>query len=222
MIITIDGPAGAGKSTVARELAARLGFDFLDTGAMYRAIAWLSLQKNLVPSDGGFQELLNSVKLEIEGTRIWINQQEVTESIRSGQVNNQVSLIADDVLVRRLLTEQQRQITAGGNYVCEGRDQGTVVFPESNCKIFLTASPEERAKRRANEINSDGASVTVGEILRQQIERDRKDATRKVGRLIKADDAIEIITDGMELSEVIDAVERIAREKISSSETSKS
>ena len=218
MIITIDGPAGAGKSTVARELAARLDFDFLDTGAMYRAIAWLSLQENLVPSDEGFPELLDNVKLEIRGKRIWINDFEVTESIRTGQVNNQVSLIADDINVRKLLTEQQREIAAGGNFVCEGRDQGTVVFPESRCKIFLTASPEERAKRRAHEINVEGESVTIKEILKQQGERDRKDESRKIGRLVKAEDAVEIVTDGMDLAEVIDAVERIVRERIGSSE----
>ncbi len=214
MIITIDGPAGAGKSTVARELAARLGFDFLDTGAMYRAVAWLSLHENLVPSDSGFSQLLSNVEIEIRGKRIWINQIEVTESIRTAQVNNQVSLIADDEQVRQLLTEQQREIAADGDFVCEGRDQGTVVFPESRCKFFLTASPEVRAKRRASEINADGESVTIHEILQQQIERDQRDQTRKIGRLLKADDAVEIITDGMELDEVIDAVERIAREKL--------
>ena len=214
MIITIDGPAGAGKSTVARELASRLGFHFLDTGAMYRAIAWLSLQQNLVPSDPKFSELLEAVEIRIQGRKIWVNQVDVSDSIRSEQVNDQVSLIADDVAVRQRLTDQQRKIAANGNYVCEGRDQGTVVFPDSPCKIFLTASPEERAKRRANEINKDGASVTVLEILKQQTERDKNDESRTVGRLVKASDATEIITDGMELDKVIDEVERIVRQKL--------
>ena len=184
MIITIDGPAGAGKSTVAKQLAKRLGFQFLDTGAMYRAIAWLTLQKNVSSMQSPeFQQLLSQIDLKFDDGRVWIDGQEITEQIRQAEVTARVSMVADQVLVRQRLVEQQREIANNGNYVCEGRDQGTVVFPDSKCKFFLTASAEERARRRARDLNQHGEIVTEAEILKQQIERDQRDENRPVGKL---------------------------------------
>ncbi len=215
MIITIDGPAGAGKSSVAKMLAQRLGFRFLDTGAMYRAIAWLSITEEIESmSSEKFRNMIDQLEIEIDEKKIRINGFDVTTVIRQPHVTARVSVIADEVYVRDKLVQQQREIAKEGNYVCEGRDQGTEVFPDSRCKIFLTASAEERAKRRTRDLNLNGEVVTETEILKQQIDRDQRDETRPVGRLFKADDAIEVVSDGMELDEVVDRLEEIARDRL--------
>jgi len=216
MVITIDGPAGAGKSTVARQLAQRLGFDFLDTGAMYRSVAWLTLEKSIHETDeNGFDELAQTIEIEIRQSRIWINGLDVTSRIRSAEVTNRVSAVADNVSIRRQLATQQREIAKTGNFVCEGRDQGTLVFPESKCKFFLTASDQERARRRATELRDRGEpNVDEQRILHEQIDRDQRDMARSVGGLRKADDAIEFVTDGMTCDEVVDQLERLARDRL--------
>jgi cytidylate kinase len=214
MIITIDGPAGAGKSTIARHLAERLGFAFLDTGAMYRAVALAALRGGLGDSDADeIAKLAQSLSINFDGTRTVLNGEDVSAAIRTSEVSAAVYLAADNVAVRRRLVELQRQIAAGRDIVTEGRDQGTVAFPRAECKIFLTASPRERARRRYEELRSRGESVSLEEILAQQADRDQRDATRPVGALIKAEDAAEVVTDGLSTDQVVERLERIVRAK---------
>ena len=211
MIITIDGPAGAGKSTASKMLAGRLGFQFLDTGAMYRAVTYAAMKSN-VPLDD--QDALASLAAEIQiaflDKRVLINGRDVTEEIRTPEVTNNVVAIADSPKVREELVRLQQEIAKHGNYVCEGRDQGTVVFPNSRCKFFLTASSEQRAIRRVEQLTKAGLSANFDEIVAQQDLRDKQDYERPVGQLKKADDAIEIDTDHKTIGEVVDELETIA------------
>lgn len=212
MIITIDGPAGAGKSTVAKLLAQRLDFCFLDTGAMYRAVTWAALKANIdVHDHPAVAGVANNIDINFVGDCVIVNGQEVTSEIRTPYVTASVSEIADNATVRESMVHLQREIAAVGNYVCEGRDQGTIVFPTAECKIFLTASPEERARRRHLEMVKSGEEISPEEVLVQQTERDRRDETREVGRLTKAADAIEYITDDKSLEEIIAELEEIAK-----------
>jgi len=210
MIVTIDGPAGAGKSTVARDLAKRIGFAFLDTGAMYRTITLAALRANVDWSDSNqLKEVATAAKISIDNETVLLNGEDVAGEIRTVEITRHIRHVADHPDIREILVAQQRRITENGNYVSEGRDQGTVAFPNAECKIFLTASPEERAKRRARELQSRGEEIEVADLLAQQNARDEEDANRKVGALRMADDAIEFSTDTMTLQEVVDALERI-------------
>lgn len=204
MIVTIDGPAGAGKSSAARQLADELGFRFLDTGAMYRAVTWGILELGIPCQDRDrVAKAAASMEIRLSGSNVYVDGQDVTQAIRAARINEHISSIADNVSVRDLLVRQQRAIAATGDYVCEGRDQGTVVFPHAECKIFLTASPQARARRRVAELEGSGMSANYATILKQQEERDRRDAARPVGGLKKADDAIEVLTDDMTFEEVV-------------------
>jgi cytidylate kinase len=212
MIVAIDGPAGAGKSSIARRLAERLGFQFLDTGAMYRAVALAALRTGLGPADGSeLARLAERLSIEMRHERTLLNGEDVSDAIRTSEVSAAVYLAADNVAVRRRLVELQRQIAAGRDTVTEGRDQATVAFPHAECKIFLTASPEVRARRRHEELIARGESATLGEVLAQQQERDRRDAARPVGALVKAADAVEVVTDGMTPEQVVDRLAEIVR-----------
>lgn len=208
MIITIDGPAAAGKSTVARALAWRLGFRYLDTGAMYRAVALAGLQRGIDWNDTqALADLARKVRIEWDGHRMLLDGQDVTEAVRSSEVTRATRYAADNPQVRSHLAQLQRALAEGHNVVTEGRDQGTVVFPDATCKFFLTASAEERARRRAADLAAQGEPVDF-ESVRQAIEqRDREDAMRAVGALVRAADALEISTDGQSVEEV---VERLA------------
>ncbi len=213
MIITIDGPAGVGKSSVAREVARRLGFQYLDTGAMYRAVTWLALQNGVDPADAeAVERLAREMDYSTDGERVLVNGQDVTSRIRDPEVTRAVSTVADHPGVREHLVRLQREIASRGDYVCEGRDQGSVVFPDAELKIFLTASPEERAKRRWLQLLDSGISATYEQILQEQIERDQRDASRPVGALRKAPDAIEVVTDGKSFDEVVDELVQLARQ----------
>ncbi len=221
MIVTIDGPAGAGKSSVAKALAARLGFRFLDTGAMYRAVALAAVRQNLSWDEPGkLAELASTISIDVQDDQVLLNGEDVTHEIRSSAITSVIHYVADNQQVRNRLVQLQRKVASDGNYVTEGRDQGTVAFPNAECKIFLNASPEERAKRRLKDLNQRGEDVSLDDVLAEQNERDRRDSTRPVGRLRKADDAIEISTDGLTPDEVVDRLEALVREKQQAGKTS--
>ena len=218
MIVTIDGPAGAGKSSIARRLAERLGFQFLDTGAMYRAVALAALRRGLGDTDAeAIARLADEIKVEMRHERTILDGEDVSAAIRTSDVSAAVYLAADNVAVRRRMVELQRQIADERDTVTEGRDQGTVAFPQAQCKIFLTASPEVRALRRHGELAARGERVTLDEVLAQQADRDRRDAERPVGALVKAADAVEVWTDGLTPEEVIDRLEAIVRSRVQGS-----
>jgi len=220
-IIAIDGPAGAGKSTVTKAFAKKLGFIYLDTGAMYRAVTWLILSKSIDPHDQvEIKNILNDSQLEFKNShldeqKIFINNTDVTEKIRSPEVTSVVSEIAKQQFVRELLTKKQQSIGDDGGLVAEGRDIGTAVFPDADVKIFLTASPQERAKRRSLDLETRGYKCSSIEDLEKEIkERDKKDSERKIAPLKKAQDAVELVTDGMNIEEVLQELTYIFRSKI--------
>ncbi|MCA9150667.1 MAG: (d)CMP kinase [Planctomycetales bacterium] len=215
MIVAIDGPAGAGKSSVARALARRLNFRFLDTGAMYRAVTLAALQRQ-VPLDDSYAlaELVRSLKLRLTDDEIWLDDTNISDLIRTPEVTRNIKHIADNLQVRAQLSALQRNIAEGGCIVTEGRDQGTAVFPQAECKIFLTASPEERARRRYEELRSRGTPLTYDDILAQQSERDQQDAERPVGGLRQAEDACVVVSDELTPAQVVDRMEEIVRERI--------
>lgn len=221
MIITIDGPAGAGKSTVARRLADRLGFEFLDTGAMYRAVAWGCVDRGVDLNDAdAVSETVTEISIQFQGERIVCNDRDVTTEIRSAEAGHAASIVAAVPAVRLEMVRLQRESAAGHDYVTEGRDQGSEVFPDSECKFFLTADPKERAERRLLELQNRGQSGSMEEVLSQIIDRDERDRSREIGPLVKADDAVEVDTSGKTIEQVVEYLEQTSRERlaISSSE----
>lgn len=214
MIVTIDGPAGAGKSSAARGLARRLGFRFLDTGAMYRAVTLAARERGLDLADPEqLNSLVRSIRVELVGDRVMLDGRDVTDAIRTFEIAASTHYAADNPNVRAQLVIWQRDAAANDNVVTEGRDQGTVVFPHAQCKIFLTADERERARRRRGDLAARGEEIPFDEVLANQQLRDQRDASRAVGALRKADDAIEVHTDGLTQDEVIAELERIVRSK---------
>jgi cytidylate kinase len=219
--IAIDGPAGAGKSTVARLLANRLGYLYVDSGAMYRAIALHVLRTNVAESEEDeISALARSVRIEFvlgaAGTpqRVLLNEEDVTDEIRTPPVGSMASQVSAIPGVRSALVAQQKAIGTNGGVVMEGRDIGTVVFPDAEVKVFLTASPDERAARRHADIVARGNETTLEEVRREQDERDRRDATRSVSPLVAAPDATVIESDGLTPEEVADEIyELIERQR---------
>jgi CMP/dCMP kinase len=212
MIVTIDGPAGAGKSSVAQTLARRLGFRFLDTGAMYRAVAYAAIARDWpLDNPAKLAEQAERLQIEVREGEVRVDGQDVTGQLRSADVTSQIHRVADNPRIRQFLVRLQQQHAEHGDLVTEGRDQGTVAFPEADCKIFLTASAAERAQRRAKELQEKGQDVDFQQVLREQEERDRRDAERDVGRLIQADDAVVVVTDGLSFDEVVDHLESLVR-----------
>jgi pantoate ligase / CMP/dCMP kinase len=214
-IIAIDGPAGAGKSTVARQVAAKLGLVYLDTGAMYRAVTWLVQQKNIAfDDDCAIAELVEQSILELAPSsnlespvQVYINGHDITQKIRTPEVTAKVSTIAAQSAVRQALVKQQKLWGTKGGLVAEGRDIGTHVFPDAEVKIYLTASVGERARRRQQDFERQGLPPVNLEQLEKDIaERDWKDSTRKVSPLQKAADAIEVQTDGLNINQVTDQI----------------
>ena len=214
MIVTIDGPAGAGKSSAARELARRLGFRFLDTGAMYRAVTLAARERGLDLADGGqLAKLAREIRVELVGDRVLLDGNDVTAAIRKFEITTAIHYAADNAAVRKQLVAWQRAAAAGDRVVTEGRDQGTVVFPDAECKIFLTAAEQERARRRHADLLARGEDIPFDEVLANQQLRDHRDLSRPVGALIKAEDAIEVSTDGLTPDEVVAKLEQIVRSK---------
>lgn len=220
-IVAIDGPAGAGKSTVTRAFAERLGLLYLDTGAMYRAVTWWVQLQGVNPGDEtAVRPLLEGLELELDPLqqgvqRVRVNGRDVTDAIRDPQVTGSVSLVAAHPCVRALLTRQQQRLGERGGLVAEGRDIGTAVFPDAELKVFLTASPQERARRRAADLEARGHAVpALAELEAQILERDRLDSSRAVAPLVQAEDATELITDGMSIDDVIEALVDLFRFRV--------
>lgn len=215
VVVTIDGPAGVGKSTVARMLAEALGFYFLDTGAMYRSVTYSVLQNGIDPcdEDAAF-ELASRLDVRIDGQQITVDDRDVSQQIRSPEVGLSIGRIADNVRIRKLLTKWQRQWVRGRRVVTEGRDQGSEVFCDAACKIFLVASSHERARRRQAELAAKGVSQDFETVLSQQNQRDLEDQSRPVGALRRAKDSIEFATDGLSLEAVVAEVESIVRQRL--------
>jgi CMP/dCMP kinase len=195
MVIAIDGPAGAGKSTVARAVADRLGFTYLDTGAMYRCVA-------LAVTERGGEPAAVAEGLEIElGDRVLLDGRDVTEAIRTPAVSQASSQVSSDPGVRAALVRKQQQLLQEGDWVAEGRDVGTVVCPDAAVKVFLTASPEVRAQRRAEELGVDLETV-----LAEQLERDARDREREHSPLVPANDAVPVDTSDLDFGGVVDQI----------------
>jgi cytidylate kinase len=215
MIVTIDGPAGAGKSSAARGLARRLDFRFLDTGAMYRAVTLAASERGIDLADGEqMAQLAGSIRVDLTGDRVLLDGRDVTQAIRKFGIAAATHYAADNPAVRAQLVLWQRAAAEGANVVTEGRDQGTVVFPNAECKIFLTADERERAHRRHRDLSARGEDIPFEEVLANQQLRDQRDASRAVGALRKADDAIEVSTDGLTPDEVIAQLEQIVRSRL--------
>jgi cytidylate kinase len=212
MIVTIDGPAGTGKSTVARTLADRLGFEFLNTGAMYRAVALVCLERNIsITDEAAVGAVPATIAMSFRDNRLWLDGRDVSDAIRMPAVTEAASLVASNPLVRAQLAEMQRRCGEGVNLVTEGRDQGTVVFPHAECKVFLTAGAEERARRRQQQLQAQGRDVPFAEILADQQLRDERDATRACAPLRPAEDAVIVDTSTQSIDEVLDRLEMLVR-----------
>lgn len=214
MIVAIDGPAGSGKSTVAKKLAERLGFHYLDTGAMYRAVALTALRRGVDPEDErlvttiareGYIEFMHDGDSAIP-TRVLFDGEDVSAAIRAPEVDDAVSAVARLPRVREAMVERQRSQTSFGDLVAEGRDIGTVVFPDAELKVYLTASPEERARRRHAELYERGVHVAQEDVRGAMAARDTADSTRKAAPLAAASDARVLDTTDMDIAGVVEAI----------------
>lgn len=212
MIVTIDGPAGAGKSSAAKLLARRLGFDYLDTGAMYRAVTLAGLRANLDLRDPqALTQLLADFHLEMPPGRVLLNGEDVSGLIRTIEVTRNSGPVADSPLVRQHLGALQRTLAVGRNIVCEGRDQGTKVFPDAQCKFYLFADPVERARRRQREMEARGETIALDDLLRAQQARDQRDAARELAPMVPAPDAISLDSTQLTLEQVVERMEEEVR-----------
>lgn len=222
IVVAIDGPAGAGKSTVAKRVAEKLGFVYINTGAMYRAIALWALRLKTELSDmHRLEQLAKEAKVELSsgGSQVFLNGEDVTEAIRSPEVTEAASKVSAVPAVRRALLGLQRSMAEQTSVVMEGRDIGSVVFPEAQVKIFLDADPEERARRRTRELKQSGASADSAVVASEMRERDERDRTRAEAPLVQPPDAQLIETTGLNLDEVEAAVLKVVRARTSNGKT---
>lgn len=214
--IAIDGPAGAGKSSIAKILAKKLGYIYVDTGALYRAVGYFVVSKNISTTDAdAVTECLNLIRVEmkyVDGQqRVFINDEDVTEKIRTAEISMAASNVSAIPKVREFLFDLQQNIAKTNNVVMDGRDIGTVVLPNADVKIFLTASPEERAKRRYKELIEKGQQVTFDDVLADVKTRDHNDSTRATAPLKQADDAVLVDTSDLDFDQSVEALYNIAK-----------
>jgi cytidylate kinase len=219
LIIAIDGPSGAGKGTLARTLASRLGYRHVDTGAMYRAVAWKAARDGVsLDDDGAVSSVASAAALQQEDGRISIDGHDVTRAIRTTEIDKAAALVARLPRVRQILVDRQRALGAGGGVVMEGRDIGTVVFPDADMKFYLDASAEERARRRVSDAAHTGGTAGVAHVKHDLIARDTTDSTRAVAPLALAPDAVYIDTTAMPIEAVVHHVLMLLTDKIGSLE----
>ena len=213
--MAIDGPAGAGKSTIARGLAERLGFTYIDTGAMYRAVALWALRRGVDWGDmHRLERLAAAAEIELSPGRIRLNGEDVTEAIRAPEASDGASKVAVIPGVRRAMVAKQRAMGQQASVVMEGRDIGTVVFPDAEVKIYLDAGPQERVRRRLEEVRAKGETIAEGVLAAQMEERDRRDSTRADAPLAQAPDAVYLDSTHRTIEEVQEAILRIVRSRV--------
>jgi len=215
VVVAIDGPAGAGKSTIARRVAARLGFTYIDSGAMYRAVALWALRQNVDPGDmHRMEQLAMAAEIELSPGRIRLNGEDVTDAIRTPEVSGGASKVAVIPGVRRALVAKQRLMGERSSVVMEGRDIGTVVFPGADVKIFLDADPRERVRRRLSDVRASGEEIPESALAAQMKERDQRDSTRADGPLAQAPDAAYLDSTSLTVEEVEEAILKIVRSRV--------
>ena len=215
VVIAIDGPSGAGKSTVAKRLAERLGFIYIDTGAMYRTVALWALRQKVDPGDmHRVEQLAIAAQIELAPGRIWLNGEEVTEAIRTPEVSSGASKVAVIPGVRRAMVAKQRDMGERSSVVMEGRDIGTVVFPDADIKVYLDAMPQERVRRRLAEGRAKGEQISAEALAAQMQERDQRDSTRADAPLSQAPDAEYLDSTALDISEVEEAILKMVRARV--------
>ncbi len=214
-VVAIDGPAGSGKGTITKLVGGKLGLINIDTGATFRCVALDMLNKQIkIDEEEKIKELLDKINIEMkEDGKIFLNGEEVTNRIRQNDVNDFVSPVSTIRIVREKLLEIQRNIAKGKNVIMEGRDIGTTVFPNANVKIYLDASAEERAKRRVKQNEEKGISTSYEEVLKNIIDRDKRDSSREIAPLKQAEDAIYVDSTNMTIKEVVDKIIEIIEQK---------
>ena len=219
--IAIDGPAGAGKSTIARRLAGELGYYYVDTGAIYRTVAYFMDLLGISPKDvDGVERYIDELTINIEydeegKQHMLMNGMDVTDDIRTQDISQKASLVSAHMVVRDMLLDMQRQVAREHNVIMDGRDIGTVVLPKANVKIFLTASAEIRAKRRYDELTAKGQKTTLAQVLKDVQQRDYQDTHREIAPLKQAKDAVLVDTSELDIDGVVAAIKAVVREKIS-------